>query len=70
LTAEALGVIAFAIPASTDRDCVTSYVRDLQEFDAKGNRPDAETMKLFQQAVSVMNQRWQNYKASGHTTAK
>jgi predicted Zn-dependent protease len=39
---------SFDIPASTDRDCVTSYVRDLQEFDAKGNRPDAGTMKLFQ----------------------
>ena len=61
---------SFDIPASTDRDCVTSYVSDLREFDAKGNRPDAETMKLFQQAVSVMNQRWQNYKAGAHITAK
>ena len=61
---------SFDIPASTDRNCVTSYVRDLPEFDAKGNRPDAETMKLFQQAVSVMNQRWLNYRAVDHTAAK
>ena len=61
---------SFDIPASTDRDCVTSYVRYLQEFDAKGNRPDAETMKLFQQAVAVMNQRWQNYKAGAHAVVK
>lgn len=53
---------SFGVPASTDRDCVTSYTRDLAEFDAKGNRPDAETMKLFQHALAEINRKWQLYK--------
>ncbi len=51
---------SFGVPASTDQNCVTSYTRDLEEFDAKGNRPNAE---LFQQAVATANQRWQHHKA-------
>jgi len=54
---------SFGVPASTDRNCVTSYVRDLVEFDAKGNRPDAESMKLFQQSLAAMNGQWQAYRA-------
>lgn len=50
---------SFGVPASPDRDCVTSYTRSLAEFDAKGNRPDAETMKLFHQALTEVNQSWQ-----------
>jgi hypothetical protein len=41
---------SFALPASSDRDCVTSYVRSLEEFDQKGNRPNAHTLALFQKA--------------------
>ncbi len=53
---------SFGVPPSTDREDVTSYTRDLVEFDAKGNRPDAESMKLFQQAVAAINLQWQNYR--------
>jgi hypothetical protein len=41
---------SFALPASSDRDCVTSYTRSLTEFDQKGNRPNARTLALFQKA--------------------
>jgi hypothetical protein len=54
---------SFNVPASTDRDDVTSYTRSLAEFDAKGNRPNAETLKLFRQAVADVNSRWQKHKA-------
>ena len=55
---------SFNIPQSADRNCVTSYTSNLQEFDAKGNRPDAETMKSFRQAVITLNNAWQRHKAS------
>jgi predicted Zn-dependent protease len=55
---------SFNVPASTDRNDVTSYTRSLEEFDTKGNRPDAETLKLFQQAVADLNSRWQKHKAN------
>ena len=51
------------VPMSLDRNCVTSYTRSLEEFDAKGNRPNAETLKLFRQAVADVNSGWQKYKA-------
>lgn len=54
---------SFKIPMSTDRNCVTSYTRSLEEFDAKGNRPNTETLKLFRQAVADLNSGWQAYKA-------
>lgn len=54
---------SFDVPASTDLNCVTSYTRNLAEFDAKGNLPDAETMKLFEQALGGLNQKWQVQKA-------
>lgn len=54
---------SFNIPASPDRNCVTSYVRSLEEFDAKGDRPDADTLKQFRQAVYHLNLGWQNYQA-------
>lgn len=54
---------SFKIPASPDRNCVTSYVRGLEEFDTKGGRPNADTLKQFQQAVAHLNLGWQNYKA-------
>ena len=49
---------SFNVPTSPDRNCVTSYTRNLEEFDAKGNRPDAETLRLFRQAVSDLNAGW------------
>jgi len=50
---------SFKVPMSPDRDCVTSYSRSLEEFDAKGNRPTAPTLKLFRQAVADTDRRWQ-----------
>ena len=54
---------SFNVPISPDRNCVTSYTHDLKEFDMKGNRPNAETLKLFRQAVADLNSRWQRHKA-------
>lgn len=59
---------SFNIPQSADRNCVTCYTRNLSEFDAKGNRPDTETMELFQTAVTSINSRWQRYKATTQTS--
>lgn len=56
---------SFNLPASPDRNDVTSYARTPEEFDAKGNRPDAETMKLFQQAVMNINRSWQKHLTRG-----
>ncbi len=62
---QSLGALlkSFNIPASTDRNDVTSYTSSLGEFDAKGGRPNAETLKLFRQAVADINRKWQNYRA-------
>jgi predicted Zn-dependent protease len=61
---------SFDIPQSADRNCVTSYSSNLQEFDSKGNRPDAETMELFQQAVTTLNHNCQEHKALTKLSAK
>ena len=55
---------SFKVPISPDRDCVTSYSRTLQEFDAKGNRPNAATLALFRRTVTDLNSRWQQQKAN------
>jgi predicted Zn-dependent protease len=60
---------SFKVPISTDRNCVTSYTHNLDEFDAKGNRPNAETIKLFRQAVAGLNSGWHNYQAT-HRASK
>jgi predicted Zn-dependent protease len=57
-------VQSFGVPKSIDRACVTSYTHSLEEFDAKGNRPNAETLRLFRKAVAGVNYDWQRYKAS------
>lgn len=54
---------SFSVPVSTDRSCVTSYSRTLDEFDAKGNRPNAATLALFRQAVADVNRGWLTYRA-------
>ncbi|HEY5296847.1 MAG TPA: hypothetical protein VIK59_02880 [Verrucomicrobiae bacterium] len=61
---------SFNIPQSADRNCVTSYTSNLREFDAKGNRPDAETMNLFQEAIASINGGWQRHKAMAKTSVK
>jgi hypothetical protein len=55
---------SFNVPASPDRNDVTSYTRSLDEFDAKGNRPDAETLAIFHRAVSDLNSKWRNRKTN------
>lgn len=68
---QALGALlkSFGIPASTDRNDVTSYTSSLEEFDAKGNRPNAETLSLFRQAVADINRKWLNHLAQSRRTA-
>jgi predicted Zn-dependent protease len=54
---------SFNLQASPDRNDVTSYARSPEEFDAKGNRPDAETLKMFHEAVASVNDGWQKFLA-------
>lgn len=53
---------SFKVPISTDRHCVTSYSRSIEEFDLKGNRPNPATLALFRQAVAKINSEWQAFK--------
>jgi predicted Zn-dependent protease len=61
---QALGSLikSFGVPVSSDPDCVTSYPRNLAEFDAKGNRPNAESRALFRQSLAKRNLDWANYR--------
>jgi hypothetical protein len=45
-----------------DRECVTSHSCSLEGFDAKGNRPCAETEALFRQTVSEIHRQWRLYR--------
>jgi predicted Zn-dependent protease len=54
---------SFSIPISPDRNCVTSYAQNLEEFDAKGTRPNAATLALYRQAVADLNRTWQERKS-------
>ena len=56
-------LLSFGVPKSLDRNDVTCFTMNPEEFDAKGNRPNAETMKLFQQALADLNSGWQRHKA-------
>jgi hypothetical protein len=51
----------FGVQQSPDRNDVTSYARTPAEFEAKGSRPDAATLKQFHEAVADINSRWQSY---------
>jgi predicted Zn-dependent protease len=53
---------SFPVPTCPRRECVTSYTRSLAEFDAKGNRPCAETLAAFRRSVDEMNERWRKHK--------
>lgn len=57
---QSLGALikSFGVAPSTDHNCVTSYTRSLEEFDAKGNRPNSATLATFRQAVADLNARW------------
>jgi predicted Zn-dependent protease len=54
---------SFGLPPSPDPDCVTSYTNGLEQFDAKGNRPNAETFVFFRRRVEAENQRWRAFRA-------
>lgn len=54
---------SFGVPPSLDPNCVTSYSNGPQEFDAKGNRPNAETWSLFQKALAEINRGWAAFRA-------
>lgn len=62
---QALGsmVKVLGVPISPDTNCVTSYPRSLEEFDAKGNRPNARSLALFQSALRARDQRWAAHRA-------
>jgi predicted Zn-dependent protease len=57
---QSLGALlkAFDIPSSDDPNCVTSYTNGLDQFDAKGNYPNATTLALFVQQLDRKNTRW------------
>ena len=46
------------VPMSSDRKCVTSYSASLEEFDAKGNRPNPESLLLFQRNLRARDRGW------------
>jgi len=62
---QALGALlkSFGLPPSSDPNCVTSYSNGLQQFDAKGNRPNAETFSKFQERVEAADERWRAHRA-------
>ncbi len=61
---QALGALikSFDLPPSPDPRCVTSYSNGLPQFDAKGNRPNAETFRRFRERVDAQDERWRRYK--------
>lgn len=63
---QSLGALlkGFGLPPSLDRDCVTSYTRSLEEFDQKGNRPNAATLAEFQRNLAGMNESWRRVQAA------
>jgi predicted Zn-dependent protease len=64
---QALGALlkSFGLPPSPDPDCVTSYTNGIEQFDAKGNRPNTETFVAFRQRVEAENRQWRALRASG-----
>lgn len=57
---QSLGALVktFQVPMSSDRNCVTSYSAGLEEFDAKGNRPNPESLLLFQRNLRARDRGW------------
>jgi predicted Zn-dependent protease len=54
---------SFDVPASIDPNCVTSYTNGLAQFDAKGNRPNAETLAIFRRDVDKVDRAWAAYQS-------
>ena len=49
---------AFGLHPSSDPLCVTSYSNGLRQFDAKGNRPTAETLGIFHARLREHDRLW------------
>jgi predicted Zn-dependent protease len=58
---QALGALAttLGVPRSSDPLCVTSYTKSVDEFDAKGNRPNRETLGILRREIRELNRQWQ-----------
>jgi len=50
---------SFAVPISNDVKCVTSYSNSLEQFDRKGNRPNAQSLAIFKSNLSHMLAEWE-----------
>ncbi len=63
---QAQGALAKALGASASHDplCVTSYTSNLNEFDAKGNRPTLETLNIVNRYIQLRNQEWRRISGS------
>jgi predicted Zn-dependent protease len=55
-------ITSFGVPRSTDRGCVTSYTKSIPEFDAKGNRPNDESLARFQSVIADRDRAWADFK--------
>lgn len=63
---QALGAVvkSFDLPPASDPDCVTSYSNGLPQFDAKGNRPSADTYRKLRERVETQDARWRAYRGA------
>ena len=59
---------SFGVPVSRTRDCVTSYARGLEEFDAKGNRPNAESLAVFERTRAAIDEAWRKAREQRRST--
>ena len=49
---------SFGVPMSSDPDCVTSYSNGMPQFEAKGNRPNAESLAILGQVLRGYDRAW------------
>jgi predicted Zn-dependent protease len=63
---QALGALVktFGLPPAPDPNCVTSYSNGLPQFDAKGNRPSAETYRNLRARVDALDSIWREILAA------
>jgi TPR repeat protein len=64
---QALGSLtkSFRVPTSPDTNCVTSYANGPDQFERKGNRPNAASFVLFRERVDAIDARWQASRTLG-----
>jgi predicted Zn-dependent protease len=65
---QSLGALvkSFGLAPSPDPNCVTSYTNGIEQFDAKGNRPNAESYSAFRRRVDDIDRRWRALRAGHH----